>query len=101
GASSYSDVHDDASAHWAINWLLNRRTGHPRRLVSTATWETCADISRSCQGIHEHCRPAPDQLGTAPAVSRSRAASRIGGAPKRLLYSRLKCAASLYPTRVA
>ena len=33
------------------------------------------------------------------AASRSRCTSRIGGTPKRLLYSRLKWEASWYPTR--
>src|SRR6266705_1586210 len=35
----------------------------------------------------------------ARAASRSRCTSRIGGTPKRLLYSRLKWEVSLYPTR--
>lgn len=34
-----------------------------------------------------------------PVSSRSRCTSRTGGSPKRLLYSRLKWDASLYPTR--
>lgn len=41
------------------------------------------------------------QLALAGAVFRSCCTSRIGGMPKRLLYSRLKEDASRYPTRKA
>ena len=68
---------------------------HNYNLSITASVRRIEGLQRSSQSA-----PMPVPVLTR-ASSRSRCTSRLGGTPKRLLYSRLKCEASWYPTREA
>jgi hypothetical protein len=56
---------------------------------------------RSLRTVYTHLKSiyGKNPVTSRSAASRSRCTSRIGGTPKRLLYSRLKWEASWYPTR--
>src|SRR6266700_1637822 len=73
----------------SLPWRFHDPKVEGSGLLSEADHVTC----RMCLLAH---RPGK---ALSRASSRSRCTSRIGGTPKRLLYSRLKWEASWYPTR--
>ncbi len=73
------------------NWLIHENSETERQGERGFMQKSVINLESGSRLSH---RPAPSR-----ASSRSRCTSRIGGTPKRLLYSRLKWEASWYPTR--